>query len=291
MVAPAAAGLVAFTILPLVVVAAWSFTHYDLATPPRFVGADNYRFAAHDPFLGQAVRNTVWILVVGLPLQLVLAMALALLLARRSKTTAVARAAVVLPSLLPPVAAALFFGMLLDPGHGLVNRVLGDLQLPEPLWFHDPAWAKPGLVLLGLWGIGPVVVLYIAGLVRVPTVLYESAMLEGAGPWRRFRSVTLPMLAPVILFTAVIGLVGALQYFTEAYVASANLASTNESGLAGAPEGSTRFYTTWLYHEAFDLFHIGYASMLAILLAAVAALTILTMVVVSRRFDALGRRP
>jgi multiple sugar transport system permease protein len=284
MVGPSALGIVAFTLVPIVAVATWSFARYDLLSPPKYIGLDNYRFATKDPFLGQAIRNTLWIVVVGVPVQLIVSIALALVLARRGRAHTATRAAVFLPSVLPPVAATLAFGWLLDPGHGPVNRLLGALHLPEPLWFHDPVWAKPGLVLLGLWGVGPVMILFVGGLVRVPTQLYEAAMLEGAGPIRRFRSITLPALAPVVLFAVVIGVVGALQYFTQAYVAAQNLAASGEGGLSGAPEGSTRFYSTWLYRQAFGFFHAGYASMLALGLFVVSLVAMAALLVLVRRY-------
>jgi multiple sugar transport system permease protein len=285
MMAPSALGLIALTLVPVGVVAYWSLTRYDLVTPPHYDGLNNYRFAANDdPFIGQAIRNTLWILAVGLPLQLLVATTLALLLMRRDRVTTAARTAMFLPSVLPPVAATLVFGWLLDPGRGPVNRLLGALHLPQPLWFHDPTWAKPGLVLLGLWGVGPVVILLIGGLVRIPETLYESARLEGASRLQLFRRITLPMLSPVLLFTVVIGIVGALQYFTEAFVAAANSAGTGESGLSGAPEGSTRFYSTWLFRQAFADFHVGYASMLAFGMFAVALAAMALLLVAARRY-------
>jgi multiple sugar transport system permease protein len=289
MVAPSAAGVLAFTLIPIVFVAWWSLTRYDLLTRPHYVGLANYRYMAHDPFLGKAITNTLWILAVGLPLQLVVSISLALLVARRGRANAAVRTVVFLPSVLPPVAATLALGWLLQPGTGFVNRFLGLLHLPKPLWFSDPTWSKPGLVLLGLWGVGPVVILMIAGLVRIPRQLYEAALLEGAGPWRRFRTVTLPMLAPVILFTIVIGTVGALQYFTEAFVASSNF-NTGDGGLTGAPQGSMRFYATWLFRNAFEFFRAGYASALAMVLflASLAAMALLLLI--AKRFGVEERR-
>jgi multiple sugar transport system permease protein len=267
------------------VVAYWSLTSYELVSPPRYIGLANFRFAADsDPFLGQAIRNTLWILAVGLPLQLAISLGLALLLARRDRATTAARTAIFLPSVVPPVAATLVFGWLLDPGRGPVNRLLAALHLPQPLWFHDPAWAKPGLVLLGLWGVGPVVILFIGGLVRVPVTLYESARLEGANRWQLFRRITLPMLSPILLFTVVVGVVGALQYFTEAFVAASNAAGTGEGGLSGAPEGSTRFYSTWLFREAFGEFHMGYAAMLAFGLFVSSLAAIGVLLLAARRY-------
>jgi multiple sugar transport system permease protein len=213
-----------------------------------------------------------------------------LLLVRRTAVTGIARTAVFLPSVLPPVAAALAFGWLLKPGQGPLDHLLGALHLPQPLWFSDPQWAKPGLVLLGLWGAGPVMILYIGGLVRVPRVLYEAAALEGAGRCRQFRRITLPMLAPVLLFTVITGVVGALQYFTEAYVASQDLAGQGLSGLTGSPEGSTRFYSTWMFEQGFGLFHLGYASMLATVLFVVSFALVTVLLVATRRAATLEAR-
>jgi multiple sugar transport system permease protein len=290
MLAPSAVGVVAFTLLPIVFVGWWSLTSYDLLSHPRFVGLDNYRYMAHDPFLGQAIHNTIWILVVGVPIQLAVSIGLALLVVRHDRASAATRSVIFLPSVLPPVAATLALGWLLQPGTGVVDRLLGALHLPEPLWFADPQWAKPGLVLLGLWGVGPVVILMVAGMVRIPRSLYEAAVLEGAGPWRRFRSVTLPMLAPVILFSLVIGIVGALQYFTQAYVAAQNFGGTGEGGLTGAPEGSMRFYSPWLYRQAFEFYRAGYASALAIVLFAASLVVMGLLLLVARRYGAEERR-
>jgi len=288
MLGPAVIGLVAFTLVPLGFVVAWSLTRYDLVSPPAYAGLANYRFALDgDPFIGQAVRNTAWILVVGVPLQLFVALGLSILLCRRDRPTAWARTAVFLPSVLPPVAATLAFGWLLEPVHGPVNQLIGALGLPAPLWFHDPQWAKPGLVLLGLWGVGPAVIVYIAGMVRIPVRLYESARLEGAGPWQRLRYVTLPMLKPVIMFTTVVGVVGALQYFTQAYVAAASTAP-GLNAFNGSPEGSTRFYATWLFGQAFQSFHIGYASMMAWMLLVAAGTVLAVFALMARRSASAG---
>jgi multiple sugar transport system permease protein len=293
MVGPSALGLMAFTLAPLCLIAVWSFTHFDLLSSPRFIGLDNYRFAMQtDPFVRQAIENTLWLLAVGVPIQLLTALGLALILARPGRATAVARTAVLLPSVVPPVAATLAFSWLLQPNRGPVNRLLGALHLPRPLWFYDPGWAKPGLVLLGMWGIGPVMIMYVAGLVRIPTRLYEAAALEGAGRWQRFRRITVPMLAPVLLFTLVLGIVGALQYFTQAFVAAANAAGANAFPLDGPPQGSTRFYSTWFFRQAFELGHYGYASMLAFVLFVAALVAMAALLRLSRGFTGVdpGRR-
>jgi ABC-type sugar transport system permease subunit len=146
-------GFLGLVLYPMAASLYYSFTHYDVLTPPRWAGLSNYRFmVAHDPIFWQSVRNTLWIIVVGVPTGLGFALATAMLLVRRRRGATVYRTIYYLPSIAPVVAATLAFGYLLDPATGPVNHLLGSLHLPQPLWFHDPRYAKPGLVLLGLWG-------------------------------------------------------------------------------------------------------------------------------------------
>jgi multiple sugar transport system permease protein len=154
-----------------------------------------------------------------------------------------------------------------------VNIILGHLGIDGPLWFHSPSWAKPSLALLGLWGIGNMMIIFLAALVDVPKHLYESADLDGAGPVQRMRWVTLPSISPVILFSLVIGVIDSLQYFTQAYVAAsiATGQAANESASnLGYPEQSTLFYPVLLYQQGFRYFNMGYASAMAMLLLVVA---------------------
>ena len=138
------------------------------------------------------------------------------------------------------------------------------------MWFQDPQWAKPGLVLLGLWGIGNTMIIFLASLLDVPQQLYDAADIEGAGPWQRFRHVTLPMISPVIFFSVVIGVIYGFQYFTEGYIASGG-----DPNNLGSPQGSLLFYPIWLYEQGFQSFHMGYASAMAwVLFVIIMACTI-----------------
>lgn len=266
-------GFVLLVVYPLAYSALDAFRHDDGLSKPHWVGLQNlhYMFKV-DPIFWIAVRNTLWLIAVGVPVTILASLATAALLAPRRRGMRAYRTVVYLPSVVPPVAAALAFAFLLDPGAGPVNHALAALHLPQPLWFHDPRWSKPGLVLLGLWGIGPTMLLLLTGMVRVPSDLYELAAIEGAGPWQRFRHVTLPAISPVLLFTVVISTVGALQYFTPAYVAAR--AANTGTGLIGTPLNSTMFYGVWLYRKAFTDFDLGYASAMAwvLLLASLAFL-------------------
>jgi multiple sugar transport system permease protein len=176
-----------------------------------------------------------------------------------------------LPYMVPVVAAALGFVFLLNPS-GPVNRILGALHLPQPLWFQDPRFSKPALVLLSLWAVGDLMIIFLAGLLDVPSHLYEAADIEGASGWQKFRYITIPTISPVIFFALLIGVIGGLQYFTQGYVAS----STTSTGTQlGDPQGSLLFYTIWLYQQGFSSFHMGYAAALAwVLFLATLACTV-----------------
>jgi multiple sugar transport system permease protein len=194
-----------------------------------------------------------------------------------------------LPALAPPVAATLGFVYLLNPTTGPVNSALGLVGIEGPLWFESPAWAKPSLTLLALWGVGNMMIIFLAAIVDVPRHLHESAQLDGAGPLQRLRWVTLPSVSPVILFAVVIAVIEALQYFTQAYVAgtiaggSASNAGDNATKL-GYPENSTLFYPVLLYQQGFRFFNMGYASAMSVLLLVVSFAVTLVIVRNSRRY-------
>jgi multiple sugar transport system permease protein len=275
-----------------------SFTHYDLLSPARWVGLANYRYLLEtDSQTWPAVRNTLWMIVVSVPLNVLFAFGIAVMLARAKLGAGFFRTVFYLPALAPPVAAALGFVYLLNPATGPVNIGLKHLGIDGPLWFSSPSWAKPSLVLLGLWGVGATMIIFLAAVLDVPKHLYESAALDGAGPLRRLRWVTLPSISPVILFSVVIGVIQGLQYFTQAYVA-ANIASGQaaQAGDAsvlnlGYPEDSTLFYPVLLYQQGFRYFNMGYASAMAMLLLVVSFLVTLVIVRQSRHliYEAASR--
>ncbi len=284
-------GFLVFFGYPLVMSAYLSFTHYDLLSAPRWVGFANYHYLLHvDPQVGQAVRNTLWIIAVAVPLQVLFAFGIALMLARARRGVGVFRTIFYLPALAPPVAATLGFVYILNPATGPVNTILGYLGIQGPLWFQSPAWSKPSLVVLGFWGVGNTMIIFLAAVLDVPRHLYESAELDGAGPLQRLRWVTLPSISPVILFAVVLGVIQGLQYFTQAYVASgvaagqASQAADVTAATLGYPQDSTLFYPVLLYQHGFTDFQMGYASAMAMLLLAVSFAVTLVIVLNSRRW-------
>jgi multiple sugar transport system permease protein len=292
---PWLAGFTIFFGYPLVMSAYLSFNHYDLLSPPRWVGLANYRYLVSvDPQVWTAVKNTLWLIAVMVPLQVIFAFGIASMLARAKTGAGVFRTIFYLPALAPPVAATLGFVFILNPATGPVNLILGHLGINGPLWFQDPAWSKPSLVLLGLWGVGNTMIIFLAAVLDVPRHLYESAELDGAGPVQRLRWVTLPTISPVILFSIVLGVIQGLQYFTQAYVAAgvaagqASQAADVTAANLGYPLDSTLVYPVLLYQHGFTDFQLGYASAMAMLLLAVSFGVTLLILLNSRRWVHYG---
>ena len=271
-------GFLAFYLYPMLASLYFSFTHYDILSSPKWVGLSNYRFMfTKDPLFWQSMRNTIWMIAAGTPIQVVFAIGCAVVLTRPKRGTGVYRTIFFLPTMVPVVAAALGFVFLLNPA-GPIDHILGFLHVPKPLWFQDPTFSKPGLVLLGLWGIGNTMIIFLASLLDVPRQLYEAADIEGAGPLQRFRFITLPMITPVIFFALVTGVIYGFQYFTEAFIASGGGDSL------GQPQGSLLFYPIWLYQQGFEYFHMGYASALAWMLFLITMLATFILFRTSRRW-------
>jgi multiple sugar transport system permease protein len=292
LMAPWLIGFSVFFGYPLVMSVYLSFTHYDLLSSPKWIGWANYKYLFNDdPQVGSAVKNTLWIIGVMVPLQVIFAFGVAMMLARARQGVGFFRTIFYLPALAPPVAATLSFVYILNPATGPVHIILKKLFGTDgPLWFQSAAWSKPSLVLLGLWGVGNIMIIFLAAILDVPRHLYESAELDGAGPMQRLRWVTLPTISPVILFSVVIGVIAGLQYFTQAYVA-ANVAAGQASQAGdqtvnnlGYPESSTLFYPVLLYQHGFKFFNMGYASALSVLLLIVAFTITVLIIRNSRRW-------
>jgi len=290
LMSPWIVGFSVFFGYPLVMSVYLSFNHYDLLSPPRWVGLANYRYLfTIDPQVWTAVRNTLWIIAFMVPAQVLFAFGIALMVARARRGVGFFRTVFYLPALAPPVAATLGFVYLLNPSTGPVDTLLGHLGIQGPLWFNSASWSKPSLVLLAVWGIGNTMVIFLAAIIDVPRHLLESAELDGAGPLQRLRWVTLPTISPVILFSVILGVIQAMQYFTQAYVAAeiaggqASQAGENINGL-GYPEDSTLFYPVLLYQHGFNDFQMGYASAMAMVLLVVSFSVTLVIVLKSRKW-------
>lgn len=264
-IAPWLIGFLVFTLGPFLASIYLSFTRYDIVSPPQWIGLANYRLlVSEDPVFWTSLWVTFKYALVAIPLGILGGVALALLLNANIRGIAFYRTIFYLPSIVPTVATSVVFIWILNPQIGLVNGLLRNFGVEGPAWLQDVRWAFWSLVLMGLWGVGGSMVIYLAGLKDIPVHLYEAATLDGAGPWARMRKITLPMLTPVIFFNLVMGTIGAFQYFTQAYIV------TN-----GGPEDSTMFYALNLFYRAWRYLDMGYASAMAwILFALVVVLTV-----------------
>jgi multiple sugar transport system permease protein len=236
-----------------------SFTASSLLSPPQWVGLENYRRMFTDPIFYRSLGNTAYYALLGVPLGMILSLGLALLLDAPVRGLGIFRTLFFLPSVTNTVALSILWLWLLNPEFGLLNTALGAMGIEGPLWLQSEAWAKPALVLMSLWTVGGQMIICLAALQGVPQELKEAAAIDGAGPVRRFFAVTLPMISPALLFNFIMGLVGALQVFTQAFVMTGGV----QPGSEGGPNQSTLFIVLYIYKKAFQEYDMGYASALA----------------------------
>jgi len=270
---PWLAGTGLFFLYPLLATGYFSFTHYDGFTTPRWTGLRNWAFVTHDyPFFWPAMRNTLWLVLVVVTLRVVFGLVVAMLVLRLKRGGGLVRTLYYAPYLAPPVAATIAFVFLLNPGTGPVNVVLGHLGLPQPGWFNDPTWSKPSLTLLALWGVGDLMVIFMASLLDVPREQYEAASLDGAGALGRFRFVTVPHIRPILVFAAITGVIETMQYYTQpliaGQVASGQIGGSGQQTEPGYPDGSTLTLPQLVYNLGFQRFDIGAACVIALVLFA-----------------------
>jgi multiple sugar transport system permease protein len=243
-------------------VAVWlSLTDWDMLRPATFVGLENYRTMLQDDLFWKSLAVTFYFTLVSVPLSLACSFIVALLMNVNVRGISFFRLLFYLPSIVPAVANAVLWVWVLNSEFGLLNTLLNWLGLPKILWLQDPNWAMPALIVMSLWAIGGAMITFLAGLQGIPQHLYESAEIDGANYWSRFRHVTIPMMSPVIFFNLVIGLISALQTFTQGYLMT-----------RGGPQDATLFYGLYIYRSAFRDFKMGYAAALSWVLFAIVLL-------------------
>lgn len=249
-------GFLIFNLIPMASSLYLSLTNYSVLMPTKFIGITNYANMIQDEYLGTSIFNTIYYVLLAVPLGTLTALIIALLLNNKDlKGREYYRAAFYVPSVMPIVALSILWIWLLQPRFGLINMFLGLVGIQGPNWLGDPNWVKIGFVLMSLTGVGSNMVILLAALQGVPTQLYEAADLDGADWWLKFLNITIPLISPAIFFTLVIGFIGSFQVFTQAYIMT-----------DGAPANASLFYNLYLYRNAFLYFKMGYASALAWLL-------------------------
>ena len=256
-VSPWLFALLVFHVYPIVAATYLSLSEYSVFTPPEFVGTDNYVKLWDDPTVWRAAGNSLFYALLSVPIGLAASLVLALLLNRPVRGIGIHRTFFYMPAVVPPVAGTIVFLLLLEPRAGPLNTAIETVGIDGPAWFQDPAFAKWGLIILSLWGVGAGTLIFLAGLQEIPESLLEAASIDGAGALRRFRHVTFPLLTPVILFNLVIGVIYSFQVFDAAMIVG---------GTSGVPAGSTLMYMVHIYRTAFGYFDMGYASAQAMVL-------------------------
>jgi multiple sugar transport system permease protein len=282
-ISPWIIGFLWFQVYPIFGSIYYSFTEYNIMQSPVFIGLTNYvnLFQSDDLFV-KALTNTAIYTLFSVPLDLLVAFFFALLLNLGIPGRAFFRTVFYFPAVIPAVATAILWTMLFNTQGGLVNVALGFLGINAIPWLTSPDWAMPSLILLSVWNVGPIVVIFLAGLQDVPRVLYEAAQIDGAGPIRLVRHVTIPMISPVILFNLVIGMISALQVFAQPFIIFGG--NANNGGNAGGPLNAALMYSVQLYQVAFNQFQMGYAAAMAWILFAIIFVLSLTSMRLSSRF-------
>ncbi|MEO3973891.1 sugar ABC transporter permease [Streptomyces sp. CAU 1734] len=276
-------GFSFFFAYPLVSTVYFSFMKYDGFRPPVFNGLDNWSYVFNDyPLFWPALRNTLWLVLVMVTFRVIFGLGIGLLITKIKTGTGVFRTLFYLPYLAPPVAATLAFVFLLNPGTGPVNTILEGIGIPAPAWFTDSDWSKPALTMLALWGVGDLMVIFMAALLDVPKEQYEAAELDGASAWQRFRFVTLPNISPIVLFAVVTGVIATMQYYTQpmvaAKIASGVIGGSGQQFEPGYPEKSTLTLPHTIYNAGFQRFDYGSAAVISLVLFVLAmAFTALLM--------------
>jgi len=268
-ISPWLLGFLAFTLYPMLASAYYSLTVYNVVDM-KFVGIQNFQALVTDDLFYKSLWVTAKYTFVGVPLGITLALAVAVLLNQKVPFLSFWRTIYYLPSVITGVAVALLWKWVLNPQYGLLNYLIFEpLGIEGPRWFWSEKWVIPAYWIMGLWGVGGTMVIYLAGLQNVPTALYEAAEIDGASAWQRFFKITIPMISPVILFTLVTNLIYTLQVFTQVYVVSDGM---------GGPSYASLVYVLYLFLNGFRWFRLGYASALAwVLFVIIVVLTLLML--------------
>jgi multiple sugar transport system permease protein len=259
-------GFLVLGVFPIFYTFFLSLTRYSGLREPIPIGAGNYQRMAADPLFWKAVSNTLYYTALAVPLGVVVAMTLALVMNQKIREVSIYRAIYYLPSILPVFAISFIFVVFLNPGYGLLNYALSAFGLRSPNWLGDPAYTKLALVMIAQLGAGQYALIFLAGLKGIPFELYEAASIDGAGPLRKFISITLPLMTPVILYDLIIGLSLGLQIFTPAFIL------TGGGERAAGPDNSLLTFVYFIYRQAFQFGQMGYAAAVSVVLFAVSVI-------------------
>jgi multiple sugar transport system permease protein len=276
-ISPWIIGFTLFTVISMVWSMRLSFSNYDLATNEGTpVGFANYQLIFEDPKVLTSLYNTFFYTLLAVPLEMIIALALASLLATVRRGAGAFRTIFFLPKMTPVVATASVFLLLLNGNTGAINQFLGLFGIPGPQWLTDPDWVKPAIVIMSLWTVAGSMVILLAALQNVPRELYEAAETDGASRIRQFFSITVPLISPTLFFLTIVNTIAALQVFDQAYLLF------YRDGTSGAPDAAL-FYGVYLFQQAFRQFNFGLAAAMAwLLFVIILAITMIQLKVGNR---------
>ncbi|MEM7033372.1 MAG: sugar ABC transporter permease [Chloroflexota bacterium] len=265
---PAVLGLVLFKLGPVLASLYLSFTKYEIISSPRWIGFANYTKLVGDDLWLKSIEVTIRYVLLSVPLTLIAAYLIALLMSRNVKGINTYRTIWYLPSVVPIVASATIWRWGLNPEFGPINYPLKLVGIPAPRWLTDPDWIIPSIVFISLWSLGNTVLIFLASITGVPKSYYEAAEVDGAGPWAKFRHVTVPMTSSIIFYQLIVNIINSFQVFGIAYV----LFVSNPSASSAGPDNAALFYVLYMFRNAFGYFRNGYASAMAWILFVVVML-------------------
>ena len=251
---PVILGFIIFVMGPMIGSGYFSLTDYRIASTPKWVGFDNYKnlFTNKDPFFYKSLLVTAFYVFLSVPIQIIVALLVAMVLNRDVKGQGIFRTIFYLPTIVPVAASSMIWIWLMDPDLGLLNNILKVIGLPTSKWIFDEKTVVPSLILMSLWTIGSTVIIFLAGLQGVPKQLYEAVEIDGGNGFHKFINITIPMITPTLFFNLVMGFINGFQVFTQAYIMT-----------SGGPNNASLFYAFYLYKEAFTNFRMGNACALA----------------------------
>ncbi len=259
-------GFLIFTLYPILSSFYYSLTDYNVLNPPSFIGFSNYVNLFKDKVYIKSLANTLYMVLVGVPITIIISLVIAIIMDNKKIKSSMFRVAFFIPTLVPTVIACILWIWMLQPSTGIINKLLGYIGITGPGWIASPTWSKPALILMMIWASGNIIIINLAGLQDISASLYESASIDGANFFQKVKSITIPVLRPVILYNVVTLIINVLQWFAEPLIIT-----------KGGPDNSTLFYSLYLYQNAFQFFKMGYASAIAWIMLIVALILIMVI--------------
>ena len=273
-ISPWLLGFLVFQLAPILAALYISSTEWRILSVPEFIGLRNFdKLLFNDDLFWQSIKVTTIYVIFRVPFSAMLSLALALLMNQQLAGRRLLRTIYYLPAVIPLVAVSMMWIWIFNPEYGVLNSIIRVFGIEGPQWIHSSRWALPALIIMSLWQVGTGMVIFLAGLQGIPAHLYEAATIDGANTWQKFLSITLPMLSPVVLFALVMNVIGSFQIFTQAYIMT-----------GGGPGNATLFLVLYIYRNAFEWFHMGYASALAWVLFLVVLIISVAMLRSSERW-------